>query len=95
MQDIVIKSKVNYKPRLLVGQDLLTYYRGTEFRGVSRNGRNSWQIQLMINRQQFYLATVDNIILAALIYDITSIQSKGLQSKTNFSYTRAELLAIF
>lgn len=51
----------------------MEFYRGTKFRGVSRNGRNSWQILTMIDGRKVYLATVDNIINAAIIYDILSI----------------------
>ena len=49
------------------------YYRGTNFRGVSRNGRCNWQILTMIDGQKVYLGTVDNILKAAILYDIVSI----------------------
>ena len=48
-------------------------YRGTAFRGVSRNGKESWQILTMIQGGKAYLATVDNIYYAAILYDILSI----------------------
>lgn len=51
----------------------MEFYRGTKFRGVSRNGRNSWQILTMVDGRKVYLATVNNIINAAIIYDILSI----------------------
>ena len=41
-----------------------------------------------------YLGTVDNILKAALLYDIYCIQVKGLKAKTNFNYTKRELNAI-
>ena len=69
-------------------------YRGTNFRGVSRNGRCNWQILTMVDGGKCYLGTVDNMIKAAVLYDIVSIQAKGLKAKTNFIYTRRELLAI-
>ena len=69
-------------------------YRGTNFRGVSRNGRCNWQILTMIDGQKVYLGTVDNILKAAILYDIVSIQAKGLKAKTNFIYNKRELLAI-
>lgn len=69
-------------------------YRGTNFRGVSRNGRCNWQILTMVDGQKVYLGTVDNILKAAILYDLVSIQAKGLKAKTNFIYTKKELIAI-
>ena len=48
-------------------------YRGTNFRGVSKNGRCNWQILTMIDGDKVYVGTVDNIYKAAIIYDIVSI----------------------
>ena len=69
-------------------------YRGTNLRGVSRNGRCNWQILSMSDGGKFYLATVDNILKAAILYDIFCIQTKGLKAKTNFNFTRLELRAV-
>ena len=41
-----------------------------------------------------YLGTVDNILKAAILYDVVSIQAKGLKAKTNFIYTKKELIVI-
>jgi len=49
----------------------------------------------MINGEKVYLCTVDNIFKAAILYDILSIQTKGLRAKTNFIYTKLEIIAIF
>ena len=68
--------------------------RATNLRGVSRNGRCNWQILSMNDGVKFYLGTVDNSLKAALLYDILCIQTKGLKSKTNFTYTRTELAAM-
>jgi len=69
-------------------------YRGTNLRGVSRNGRCNWQILSMNEGGKYYLGTVDNILKAAILYDIFAIQTKGTRSKTNFNYTRKELRAV-
>ena len=45
------------------------------------------------NRQQF-IATVDNMSMAALIHDVISIQSNGMNVKTNFNYTKIDLVTI-
>jgi hypothetical protein len=48
----------------------------------------------MINNRQQFIATVDNMAMAALIHDVISIQCNGLNVKTNFNYTKIDLLAI-
>ena len=48
-------------------------YRGTNFRGISKNGRCNWQILTMIDGDKQYLGTVDNIFKAAVLYDIVCI----------------------
>ena len=48
----------------------------------------------MIDGHKVYFGTVDNIFKAAILYDIISVQSKGLTAKTNFFYTRNELIAL-
>ena len=46
----------------------------------------------MIDSVKIYLCTVDNIVKAAILYDILAIQNKTLKAKTNFTYTAFELL---
>jgi hypothetical protein len=48
-------------------------YRGSNIRGVSKNGRCNWQILSMCDGSKFYLGTVDNILKAAILYDIFCI----------------------
>ena len=47
--------------------------RGTNLRGISKNGRCNWQILMMNLGANAYLGTVDNIAKAGLIYDIFAI----------------------
>ena len=56
------------------------WYRGTNLIGISKNGRCNWQILSMIEGKKSYLGTVDNILKAAIIYDIFVIQSKGIKA---------------
>ena len=51
--------------------------RGTNLRGVSKNGRNNWQILCFEESNKVYLGTVDDITKATLLYDIFSIQNKS------------------
>jgi hypothetical protein len=48
----------------------------------------------MVDGAKSYLGTVDNILKAAILYDIFSIQAKGLKAKTNFSYTKREIYSV-
>ena len=67
---------------------------GSLYRGVSRNGHAGWQIMCMVDSRQQFIATVDNVTLAAIIHDVISIQCNGLSVKTNFNYSMLDLLAI-
>ena len=66
----------------------------SSYRGVSRNNNSGWQVLVMINGQQNFMGTVDNINLAALIYDMTLIQNKGLEVKTNFIYNKLDIISL-
>lgn len=68
-------------------------YRGSNYRGVSRNGK-AWQVLIMLDSQKIYLCNTDDPVLAAQLYDLVVIQMKGLKAKVNFTYTKAQLLAI-
>ena len=67
---------------------------GSIYRGVSKNGDSGWQIVCTLKGKQTFIATVEDMAMAALIHDIISIQANGLNAKTNFSYSRWNLLAI-
>lgn len=69
-------------------------FRGTNYRGITKNFVSSWQIFMQFKGKKHYIATVDNIDYAAILFDLCSLQSKGMQVKTNFNYTKAELLAL-
>lgn len=49
---------------------------------------------MMNQGKNVYLGTVDNILKAAILYDIFAIQAKGKKAKTNFSFTRKEICAM-
>lgn len=68
-------------------------YRGSSFRGVSKNGK-AWQVLIMLESQKVYLCNTEEPILAAKLYDLTVLQTKGLKAKVNFQYTKSELLSI-
>lgn len=47
-------------------------HRGTEYRGVSRNGKQ-WQVLMMIDQEKIYLCSISDKTAAAKLYDIASI----------------------
>ena len=48
----------------------------------------------MIDGEKIYLCCTESPAKAAVLYDQVIIQAKGLGSKLNFNYTKAELLAV-
>ena len=68
-------------------------FRGSEYRGVSKNGK-SWQVFIIADKQILHVGKLRDPLLGAFIYDIATIQTKGLKSRINFNYTKSELLAI-
>ena len=57
------------------------------------NGK-SWQVFVIANKTTLYIGKLIDPIFGAFIYDIATIQTKGLTSNVNFSYTKHDLLAI-
>lgn len=49
---------------------------------------------IMIDQKIIYLGTFKDATLAAKMYDVALIQARGLEAKTNFNYTKHELLAM-
>ena len=47
-------------------------FRGSNYRGVSVNGK-SWQILILIDSEKYYLCTTDDQEIAAKLYDIVII----------------------
>lgn len=68
-------------------------YRGSTFRGISKNGRQ-WQVIVFIDRQKTYLCISNIKARAARLYDVAVIQAKGLDAQVNYDYSKAQLLAI-
>ena len=67
--------------------------RSSGFIGVSKNG-NGWQIINFINKKRQYIGSLNDIKKAAIVYDIVSIACKGIKCKTNFTYTKKDIICI-
>ena len=59
--------------------------RSSRFRGVSKNG-SKWQAIMYCKNKIGYIGIYPSEELAARVYDIISIKSKGIKAKTNFEY---------
>ena len=68
-------------------------YRGSRYWGVSKN-KSKWQVMITLNHYKEYSGGFSDELEAARIYDRKSICTYGLKAKTNFSYTKQEVLEI-
>ncbi len=53
---------------------------------------NSWQVLVKVNGKMRYIGSIQDEADAARIYDKVIIQYQGDVAKTNFNYTKAEVL---
>ena len=44
---------------------------------------------------KIYIGKIDNILLAAVLFDMIQIQIKGVKANCNFTYTKNEFLKVF
>lgn len=65
--------------------------RGSIYRGVSKNGKQ-YQVMVMNNNYKYFSGQIKSEELAARIYDRYALQTLGLRARTNFDYTRSELV---
>ena len=68
-------------------------YRGSRYWGVSKN-KSKWQVMITLNHYKEYNGGYNCEDEAARVYDRKSICSFGLKAKTNFDYTKYEVLEI-
>ena len=64
--------------------------RSSRYRGVSKNG-NQWQVLMMINKNKSYIGSYPSEELAARIYDILALKSRGINARTNFVYNSRQI----
>lgn len=68
-------------------------YRGSRFWGVSKN-KSKWQVMITLNHYKEYKGGFESEEEAARMYDKKSICTFGLKAKTNFDYSKREVLEI-
>lgn len=67
--------------------------RGSRFRGVSTN-HLLWQVLVMVYNKMRYVGMIKDEREAARIYDTLAIQYQGDIARTNFPYTKKEVMKI-
>jgi hypothetical protein len=60
-------------------------YRGSKYRGVSRNGK-TWQVLIMINRNKNYIGNFKSEYEAAKAYDEYAMKFHKNKARLNFSH---------
>ena len=60
-------------------------YRGSKYRGVSRNGK-TWQVLIMINRNKNYIGNFKSEEEAAKAYDEYAMKFHKNKARLNFSH---------
>ena len=60
-------------------------YRGSKYRGVSRNGK-TWQVHIMINRNKNYIGNFKSEDEAAKVYDEYAMKFHKNKARLNFSH---------
>ena len=60
-------------------------YRGSKYRGVSRNGK-TWQVLIMINRNKNYIGNFKSEEEAAKAYDEYAMKYHKNKARLNFSH---------
>ena len=63
----------------------------TSYIGVSKNGPN-WQSLIAINKKKTYIGTYMTEIEAAQAYDFYCMLLYSINAKTNFRYTKLEVI---
>ena len=67
--------------------------RCSNYRGVCRNGP-AWQVAFICNQKREYVGGFNSEEEAARTYDEMNIRANGIKAKTNYNYTKKELLHI-
>lgn len=68
-------------------------YRGSRYWGVSKN-KSKWQVMITLNHYKEYNGGFSSEEEAARVYDRKSICTFGLKAKTNFNYSKREVVGI-
>ena len=65
----------------------------SKYIGVTRNG-NKWQSLISVNKRKTYIGSYDTERECAVAFDFHCILVHGLKARTNFSYTKGDLVSM-
>lgn len=54
----------------------------------------TWKVQIQLLKKQIYICTIEDPMMAGVIFDVVSIQFRCSRAKTNFNYGVFEVLAV-
>lgn len=58
------------------------------------NSHGHWQIIFKYQKKRVYLCSLEDISMAAEVFDLAMLQIKGLQAKTNMNYNQFQILSL-
>ena len=64
-----------------------------QFRGLNFKDQG-WHVYVTFNKQTQFVTSFQDQFLAALTYDVMSIQCRGLDARTNFNYRLIDVISI-
>ena len=91
--DTILISATEKSTKKVGGKVVSKRPRGSQYRGVSKN-KSKWQVMIMGNFKKMYFGAIEDEKEAALFYDKLAIVSHGIKARTNFDYTRKDIISI-
>ena len=91
--DTILISATEKSTKKVGGKVVSKRPRGSQYRGVSKN-KAKWQVMIMGNFKKMYFGAIEDEREAALFYDKLAIVSHGIKARTNFDYTRRDIISI-
>ena len=91
--DAVLITSTEKSTKKVGGKVVTKRPRGSQYRGVSKN-KSKWQVMIMGNFKKMYFGAIEDEKEAALFYDKLAIISHGIKARTNFDYTRRDIITI-
>lgn len=88
--DIVIKhAKKQHQQKKLTNEN-----RATKYIGISLSSQGKWQVIFKYKGKMVYLGSYLDLGTAVLVYDMVTIQLKGIAAKTNYDYNKAQVMSM-
>lgn len=93
LEEIKDEFSIVRQPRSKSQRKVASSARRCRFIGVSKNGTH-WQALITIKMKKTYIGTFDSSEEAARAFDIYSLLLHSLKARTNFTYTKLDIMEI-